>query len=329
MKARRHPGGGQARHADDWLMTYADTITLLLCLFAVLLALHGTKPHDAAHVGAPAIAGDPGPPATLPQAAIVVAPFRELAGMPRPMMDADDDADDRTTQPEGPPMRRPLPAAGRSSADPAPAELFAIAALATPEPVSIAQLPPKPTAGATASPANPQADAQRTANDSLATSPPPEAAKPVNAGAIATATAAPEQKGDRITIFQFSSAAFFASAAATLSESGRSILENLLDRMQSPAFAAYRITVEGHTDDQPISTSQFPSNWELSAARAAAVVRFFVEHGIPADRLRATGFAETRPLAPNRDAAGTPIPENQAKNRRVVIELEKIDHGGT
>jgi chemotaxis protein MotB len=328
MKRRRYPGGGQARHADDWLMTYADTITLLLCLFAVLLALHGTKPHHAAHVGATAIAGDRGPSALL-QAAIVVAPFRELAGMPRPLTDADDDADDRTTHPESPPTRQALPVAGRSSADPAPAKSFAIAALATPEPVSIAHPLPKPTAGAPAIPASPGADAQRTVNDSRATSPPPEAAKPVNAGAIATAKAAPQQQGDRITIFQFSSAAFFTSAAATLSDSGRTILENLLDRMQSPAFAAYRITVEGHTDDEPISNSQFPSNWELSAARAAAVVRFFVEHKIPADRLRATGYADTHPLAPNRDAAGSPIPGNQAENRRVVIELEKIDHGGT
>ena len=56
MKRRRYPSGGQARHADDWLMTYADTITLLLCLFAVLLALHGAKPHDTDHVAATTIA---------------------------------------------------------------------------------------------------------------------------------------------------------------------------------------------------------------------------------------------------------------------------------
>jgi chemotaxis protein MotB len=112
-----------------------------------------------------------------------------------------------------------------------------------------------------------------------------------------------------------------------LSDPGQSILGSLLGRLQSPAFAAYRITVEGHTDDEPISSAQFPSNWELSAARAAAVVRFFAEHGIPANRLRAAGYAQTHPLAPNRDDAGNPIPENQAKNRRVVIELEKIEHG--
>lgn len=84
MRARRSAVGGQARHADDWLMTYADMITLLLCLFAVLLALHGAKLHDAGPAGAMPPAGAPRA-FTLPQAPIVVAPFRELAGMPRPM----------------------------------------------------------------------------------------------------------------------------------------------------------------------------------------------------------------------------------------------------
>jgi chemotaxis protein MotB len=152
---------------------------------------------------------------------------------------------------------------------------------------------------------------------------------PLNPLMNAEANAAPTPMGDRITSFQFSSTAFFASGTATLSDSGQSILQNLLGRLQSPAFATYRITVEGHTDDEPINSPQFPSNWELSAARAAAVVRYFIEHGIPADRLRAAGYADTHPLAPNRDAAGNPIPENQAKNRRVVIELEKIDRTGT
>ena len=127
------------------------------------------------------------------------------------------------------------------------------------------------------------AEAKRPIINASAATPPPEAAKP----AIAGGEVAPDQKGDRITIFQFSSAAFFASGAANLSNSGQSILEGLLDKLQSPEFAAYQITVEGHTDDEPISSPQFPSNWELSAARAAAVVRFFVEHGISAHRLRA------------------------------------------
>jgi len=57
MKGRRYIGGGHAKHADDWLITYADTITLLLCLFVVLLALHGAELHSAVHVEAPSVRG--------------------------------------------------------------------------------------------------------------------------------------------------------------------------------------------------------------------------------------------------------------------------------
>lgn len=80
----------------------------------------------------------------------------------------------------------------------------------------------------------------------------------------------------------------------------------------------YRISVEGHTDDLPIHTLRFPSNWELSAARAARVVRFFIQQGIPKGRLQAVGFADTQPKVPNTS------PENRAKNRRVVIRLLTI-----
>jgi len=73
--------------------------------------------------------------------------------------------------------------------------------------------------------------------------------------------------------------------------------------------------VEGHTDDLPIHTQRFPSNWELSAARAASVVRFFIQQGIPKERLQAVGLADTQPRAPNTS------PEDRAKNRRVVIQL--------
>ena len=133
------------------------------------------------------------------------------------------------------------------------------------------------------------------------------------------------ERGDRITTLQISSAAFFSSGYATLSSSGKSILRDVAVTLKSGEFAAYRISVEGHTDDSPISTAQFQSNWELSTARAASVVRFFLEEGIPPRKLTAAGYAGTFPVAPNRTADGTVIPENQAKNRRVVIRLEKID----
>ena len=205
MKGRRHTSGGQARHPDDWLMTYADTITLLLCLFVVLLALHGAKPHGAVAVGLPPSADTPSS-STLLQTAIVVAPFRELAGIPRPPEDADDDTADRATRQDNLSTRRAVVATALSSGVPAL--------------MPTAHSVPKAARVLAASPAE--------AHRPSTALPPPEAEKPANASAKAAA----DLKGDRITIFQFSSTAFFASGAAHLSELRQSILESLLDRLQ-------------------------------------------------------------------------------------------------
>lgn len=133
------------------------------------------------------------------------------------------------------------------------------------------------------------------------------------------------QKGDRITTIEMNSAPFFAVGAANLSEDGVKVLAELEPSLMSEEYKDYNISVEGYTDDSPIKTAQFPSNWELSSARAASVVRSLIDLGVPASRLRATGFADTNPKAPNRDERGNPIPDNQAQNRRVVIRLEKIE----
>lgn len=74
-----------------------------------------------------------------------------------------------------------------------------------------------------------------------------------------------------------------------------------------------RIHIEGFTDDEPINTPIFPSNWELSSARAAAVVRLFVRNGVGASRLASIGYGEHHPISDNDTEAG------RAKNRRVVI----------
>ena len=74
-----------------------------------------------------------------------------------------------------------------------------------------------------------------------------------------------------------------------------------------------RVNVEGFTDDRPINTVTFPSNWELSSARAAAVVRLFEQNGVNPDRLASIGYGENRPIATNDNEVA------RAKNRRVVI----------
>ncbi|MDC0074652.1 flagellar motor protein MotB [Alphaproteobacteria bacterium] len=87
----------------------------------------------------------------------------------------------------------------------------------------------------------------------------------------------------------------------------------------------YTIEIEGHTDDSPISSTKFPSNWELSSARASAVVRFMISRGIPPNRLRAVGYADTKPKEgfPFKDKDGNPLPENKEEGRRVVIRIER------
>ena len=122
-----------------------------------------------------------------------------------------------------------------------------------------------------------------------------------------------------------SHSAFFSSGQAELSDEGQRILGDLTAKLTSRNYINYSITVEGHTDDNPIHTPQFPSNWELSSARASAVVRFFIEHGIDPQRLRAAGYADVFPKVPNRDSHGNALPQNQAQNRRVIIKLEKIE----
>ena len=78
----------------------------------------------------------------------------------------------------------------------------------------------------------------------------------------------------------------------------------------------FPITIEGHTDNVPIKTAQFPSNWELSAVRATTVLRLFSDAGVAADRLTAIGYADTRPVEPNLLADG------RARNRRVSILID-------
>jgi len=80
----------------------------------------------------------------------------------------------------------------------------------------------------------------------------------------------------------------------------------------------FPITIEGHTDNVPINTPQFPSNWELSAVRSTTVLRLFVDSGVAPERLTAIGYADTRPVEPNILADG------RARNRRVSILIDAL-----
>ncbi len=122
-------------------------------------------------------------------------------------------------------------------------------------------------------------------------------------------------------VLEFSSKAFFASGRATLLPEAKAILGGVVEEMEGPTYEAYFIDVEGHTDDVPINSARFPSNWELSASRASSVVRYFIELGVKPTRLKAAGYADTKPKVPNKDIFDEGIPENRAQNRRVGLRL--------
>lgn len=115
---------------------------------------------------------------------------------------------------------------------------------------------------------------------------------------------------------------FFDSGSTDIRPTARSTLASIIDLLKKRA-AGYPIFVEGHTDDNPIASPQFPSNWELSAGRASRVVRIFEEFGFDRKQLSAQGFSDTKPVFPNRDAQNNAVPENQARNRRVVIRVSR------
>ncbi|MBI4741946.1 MAG: flagellar motor protein MotD [Betaproteobacteria bacterium] len=110
---------------------------------------------------------------------------------------------------------------------------------------------------------------------------------------------------------------------------GQALLQPALVKAMSAiaallAASDFPITIEGHTDDVPIKTAQFPSNWELSAVRATTVLRLFNDAGVAASRLTAIGYADTRPVEPNLLADG------RARNRRVSILIDSaIPEKGT
>ena len=126
---------------------------------------------------------------------------------------------------------------------------------------------------------------------------------------------------DQGVVIELASSAFYQPGSADIRPEALSVLDKMAQTLESPRYQNYVVEIEGHTDDDPIHTARYPSNWELSSGRATGVVRLFIEQGMDASRMKASGYAETRPKVPNRDSSGAPIRENQSINRRVLIRV--------
>lgn len=122
-----------------------------------------------------------------------------------------------------------------------------------------------------------------------------------------------ELRDDGLHVTIVTDQVLFASGSAAVQTDGEAVLQLVADALvdlENP------VLIGGHTDNVPINTPQYPSNWELSGARSSAVLRFLAEHGLAGADLQATGYADTRPIATNATAEG------RAKNRRVEIVIQ-------
>ena len=131
---------------------------------------------------------------------------------------------------------------------------------------------------------------------------------------VASGRVAIEQLRDGLNV-KLAQAVLFPSGSAQVGTEGAALLGKVAKRLVE---LPHRIQVQGHTDNVPIAgrlAERYPSNWELSGARAASVVRILAEHGVPASRLSAISLADTQPVASNDS------PEGRAANRRIEIRL--------
>lgn len=124
---------------------------------------------------------------------------------------------------------------------------------------------------------------------------------------------------DGKVIVSITGKALFSSGSAALNPMAVSIFDQIIQVLED--YPEYLINIKGHTDNIPIATAVFPSNWELSAVRATTVLKHLISKGVRPERLTATGYGDVMPLAPNTTE------ENRAQNRRVEFVLEKKETG--
>jgi chemotaxis protein MotB len=280
----RRRRGHEAAHDNDerWLLTYADMITLLMALFMVLFSISSVN----------------------------ISKYRTLQEALKAAFSGD-------ILPGGKAIAQPGASANSSRAP---------TTIDTP---AIVRLTPDVTAELEHAPASAQASATA-ASAPQSTAPNVSAAEREQAefealqrrlneyarrhGFSQEVHATIEQRGLAIRVLTDS--LLFPSGSATLDPRGAPLLSEIAQLLN--VDHVHPVAVEGNTDDVPITGGEFPSNWELSTARASSVVRFLISQKVDPQRLSAVGYAEQHPVASNATAAG------RALNRRVEIVLQRL-----
>jgi chemotaxis protein MotB len=314
-KSRRRRRGGGAGHEDGgerWLLTYADMITLLMALFMVLFSISSVN----------------------------VSKVRELQKSLRAAFAGN-------ILPGGKSIAQPG-ATANSSHTPSTADVQAIVPLSANSSSNLekAATGQASTSQSTSSivPGSPNVSPSATASQSASASSPSSATVTQTSSSKALAAAAlheqnefkqikrqleayavkhgfsekvhiaVEQRG--LVIRVLTDSLLFPSGSATLDAQADPLLTEIAGLVNIDHV--HPIAVEGNTDNVPIHSSMFPSNWELSTARASTVVRYLVSKNVEPQRLSATGYADMRPIASNA------TPQGRALNRRVEIVLQRL-----
>ena len=303
---------------DNWLLSYIDILTLFLTLFVVLLAL---QPKEEA----PPVDADPGnyrfvAPELIERQTAPAA--LTVAAEPQPNSETSDTRSDLPAIPEsseisddnesGAELLPPF-SIFASLAESATPLIYPADAPAVAEPQLDAAVPVNVL---------PAAEAETTApGQPVASVQPTPAVTERSEIERFMAKLAQQQLNDQVRVAEVAEGVYlevndnilFALGSAELKNEGAALLDDLAQLLLEQSGI---ISVEGHTDDRPIATSRFPSNWELSSGRATTVTRYLIGKGLDRERMRAVGYADTRPLASNSTTEG------RARNRRVALIVE-------
>ncbi|MFP5258126.1 MAG: OmpA family protein [Acidobacteriota bacterium] len=300
------------RHDDEdlWPISLADMMTLLLCFFLLIVAVSHVDLNRYERVAdsmQQAMVQDKPAQRKKPEKSPPVVEKTSPAPAEKPMVRSKVSHTTLASEPV-PPLEPPAPKPDTSESDRA-----AKPAVPPAQPQAMAQAQPGAENPPKAEPPKDQAGGERTGPTQKSLD---DIRKELSSKldvAAGSVEVKPRENGVELNL---RGAAFFDLASADVKPGGLPLLRDIAATL---AGTPYKITVEGHTDNLPIESWLYPSNWELSSARASRVARFLIDNGVPRDHMRVEGLADTLPVAPNTDASGHNIPENQAKNRRVVI----------
>jgi chemotaxis protein MotB len=126
-----------------------------------------------------------------------------------------------------------------------------------------------------------------------------------------------DTKGVKI---EFANVALYESGSADIKSDAIATLAQVTQVIRETSHNTHMVEVEGHTDDLPINTEKFPSNWELSSVRAINVVKYLLTQGIEKERLKAAGYADSRP---KENKLNLPLAQQREDNRRIVIFIKR------